>query len=188
MRLHVGVELIRKAQTEGGTALESVIASVWDEAYRICATMLRDRVAAEDAAQDACVAILQGFEQLRDAGAFPAWSYKIIVNRAISIARRRSNAVPIEAVAARQVHFDTDDALDLATALAALPITHRGAIVLHYYAGLTSREIAEATGLPRSTVRFHLMLARRSLRAALSPDYVDPRSNPSHEEVYIDAH
>jgi RNA polymerase sigma-70 factor (ECF subfamily) len=185
--LHLDRDLIRTAQIEGGTALECVIGSVWAEGYRICASILRDRGLAEDAVQEACVAIVQGLPKLRDVGTFSAWSYKIIVNRAITTARRRRELQPLDALSTREVHFNSDDSLDLANALSALSAAQRGAIILHYYAGLTSREIAESTGLPRSTVRFHLMKARRCLRAALVDTRAHAQPTPSRREVYTDA-
>ena len=75
-------------------------------------------------------------------------------------------------------YVDRSDALDLYKALAALPPVQRAAIVLRYYADLSSAEIAAATGLPASTVRFHLMLARRKLRKVLSITYVPREMTP----------
>jgi RNA polymerase sigma factor (sigma-70 family) len=63
------------------------------------------------------------------------------------------------------------DAIDLYDALAALTPARRALILLHYYAGLSAKEIAMTVALPASTVRFQLMLARRALRIALTtPD------------------
>jgi DNA-directed RNA polymerase specialized sigma24 family protein len=71
--------------------------------------------------------------------------------------------------------------LDLYRALAALTPVQRAAVLLHYYGGLRSGEIAEALGVPPSTARFHLMLARRNLRRALA--VVDPPTTPGIEVV-----
>jgi len=65
--------------------------------------------------------------------------------------------------------------------IAALPLEQRAAVVLHYYVGLKSSEIAAATGLPASTIRFHLMLARRALRKTLELD-----AQPPFEKVLSD--
>jgi RNA polymerase sigma-70 factor, ECF subfamily len=184
--LHLESDLVRRAQSEGGAALERVIEAVWPEAFRIAVGILRDRGLAEDAAQEACVAIVAGLPKLRDGATFGAWCYTIIANRAVSAARSRRAVEPLEAADRGKVWFNGEETLDLATALAALPASQRGAIILHYYAGLSSREIADATGSPRSTVRFHLMLARRRLRAALSEAQ---KNTPtlSHEEIYTNA-
>lgn len=168
MPLSLDETLIRNA-AGGGAALERLLAEVWPEAYRISLAILRDRGLAEDAAQDACASLARSLPQLKTPPAFPAWCYRLIVNHALSIARRRPDTVALDAGADCKVSFERADALDLYDALGALPIAQRAALLLHYYAGLNSAEIAAATGLPASTIRFHLMLARRALRKALGP-------------------
>jgi RNA polymerase sigma-70 factor (ECF subfamily) len=165
--LALGSGLIKNALVSDA-GLECLIEAVWPEAYRIACTILQDRGLAEDAAQEACAAIARSLPTLKNASVFYSWSYKIIVNHAITMARRRRHTQTLDASIDQGVHFDQTDALDLYNALATLPAVQRGAIVLHYYVGLNSGEIAAATGLPSSTVRFHLMLARRALRKALS--------------------
>jgi len=177
--------LIESARS-GGAGLERLITAVWPEAYRIAFSVLRDVGLAEDAAQEACAAMARSLPTLKNAGVFPSWSYKIIVNQAITAERRRPRTQMLDALTDRGIHFDQSDALDLHKALAALPVVQRGAIILHYYAGLTSGEIADATRLPSSTVRFHLMLARRALRKALSTADA-PATHPS-EEILSDVH
>jgi RNA polymerase sigma factor (sigma-70 family) len=160
-------DLVDRARS-GGADLERLITAVWPEAYRIAFSIIRDGGLAEDAAQEACCAMARSLSTLKNPGAFRAWSYKIIVNHAIAIERRRPRNQDLDALSNVGVTFDHSDALDLYNALAALSPVQRGAIILHYYAGLNSGEIGAATGLPRSTVRFHLMLARRTLRKSLS--------------------
>jgi len=156
-------EVVERARS-GGAGLEFLISEVWPEAYRLSYMLLRDGGLAEDAAQDACVSIARSLPRLKESGAFYAWSYKIITRSAITIGRRRPKVQSLDSVARGVVHVDRSDALDLDLALATLPLAQRIAIVLHYYSGLSSREISAACGMPSSTVRFHLMLARRALR------------------------
>jgi len=177
--------LIESARS-GGTGLERLVTAVWPEAYRIAFSILRDRGLAEDAAQEACAAMARSLPALKHTDAFCAWSYRIIVSHAITMARRRPRTQMLDALNDRAIHFDQSDALDLYNALAALPLVQRGAILLHYYAGLNSSEIAAAIGVPSSTVRFHLMLARRTLRKALST--ADARAVQPSEEVLSDVH
>lgn len=51
--------------------------------------------------------------------------------------------------------------------LAQLPDRQRAAVVLHYYEGYPPREIASIFGSTPSTVRVHLLQARRKLHALL---------------------
>lgn len=149
-------------------ALDALIAAVWPEAYRLALAILRDRGLAEDAAQEACAAIARSLPSLKNAAAFPAWSYKVIASYALTSARRRRPTQNLESLADRSVGFDPSATIDLYDALGSLTPQQRAVILLHYYAGLSSVEIAAATRLPSSTIRFHLMLARRALRTALS--------------------
>ncbi|MDQ6825354.1 MAG: sigma-70 family RNA polymerase sigma factor [Candidatus Eremiobacteraeota bacterium] len=185
MPLNLERGLIESAKS-GGADLERLITAVWPEAYRLAFSILRDGGLAEDSAQEACASIARSLSALKNTAVFPAWSYRIIVNHAITAARRRPRTQTLESLTYQPVHFDQSDALDLYTALAALPPVQRGATILHYYAGLDSGEIAAATGLPRSTVRFHLMLARRALRKALST--TDTHTLRSSKEALSDVH
>lgn len=179
MPLDLEARLIDGARS-GGAELERLICGVWPEAYRIAFSMLHDRGLAEDAAQEACAAIARSLPSLKSTSGFSAWTYKIIVNHAIVAARRRRRTQSLEEVPGVAGDADRSDALDLHDALMKLPVEQRGAIVLHYYVGLNSREIAASTGLAASTVRFHLMLARRTLLRALSA-VPDPSAHTSEE-------
>ncbi len=185
MPLTIDNGLIESARF-GGSSLERLIAGVWPEAYRIAFSILQDVGLAEDAAQEACAAISRSLPALRNTSGFPAWCYKLIVNHAITAARRRPHTQTLDTVTDRGIDLDQSDALDLFNALAALPVVQRGAIILYYYVGLNSSEIATSTGLPRSTVRFHLMLARRTLRKALSTN--DARVIQPSKEALSDVH
>ncbi len=93
--------------------------------------------------------------------------HKIVTRRALDAARRRPQTVALDGVAYPEPIVDSDDAIHLYDALASLSPVQRAAVLLHYYAGMRSHEIAGAIGVLPSTVRFHLMSARRRVRAAL---------------------
>ena len=166
--MNVDGDLVERARG-GGDAIEALIEAVWPEAYRVARTILGDMGHAEDAAQEACARMARSLSELRDAGAFRTWMYRIVVNEALAVVRARRPALPLDDVAESGVAFDRSDALDLHAALASLPAARRAVVVLRYHCGFSSREIAAAMGLAAPTVRFHLMMARRALRRALSP-------------------
>ncbi len=154
----------------GNAGLERLIAAAWPEAYKIAWSVLRDAGLAEDAAQEACVSMARSLPTLKNPEAFRGWFSQIVVNRAISVARKRPQTQALDTITDHAVHADACASLDLHNALAGLSVMQRSVVILTYYTGLNSAEIATAAGIPRSTVRFHLMLARRALRRALSPD------------------
>jgi RNA polymerase sigma factor (sigma-70 family) len=61
---------------------------------------------------------------------------------------------------------------DLIAALAGLSPRQRAALILHYYAGYSTREVAEIVGSSAATVRVHLSQDRRRLRRLLEVDGV----------------
>lgn len=143
------------------------MALVWPAAYRVAFGVLRDRGLAEDAAQEACAAIARSLPDLKQSDSFRGWAYRIVINRAISIGRKRRPEADLANVQAGSQE-DAVTKLDLFRALDRLPLKQRAIVVLHYYVGLTSGEIAAACEMPSSSIRFHLMLARRALRHALA--------------------
>lgn len=150
--------------------MERLVTAIWPEAYRLSYTLLGNRAAAEDAAQESCAAVIRSLHALKDPQAFGSWFYRIVANNARTLHRRRVPAEPLDSSAAAVPHFDNTEAVELHEALHSLSLFQRAAVVLHYYAGFTSAEIAAATGVPASTIRFHLMLARRALRKILAED------------------
>lgn len=178
-------ELVERAR-HSREALERLVAVLWPQAYRVAFTILRDRGLAEDAAQEACAAVARSLPALADARAFAPWSYRIVTNAALAIRRRRPRAQSLEAVPDLAEPSWSADTIDLYHAMASLSEVQRAMLLLHYYAGLHSREIAEATGCSASTIRFQLMLARRALRKALAVNQTQAQAFP--EKVVTDAH
>lgn len=163
-------DLVELARTGSRGAIESLIADVWPHAYRIALGVLHDRSLAEDAAQEACAVVYREISKLRSAGAFGVWFYRIVVRQTLSM--RRSTAATLSESACGPAEFvETDRSiarLDVLRALARLTPPLRVVAVLHYYAGLNSREIAGVLRIADSSVRFRLMRARRRLERSLS--------------------
>jgi len=164
-------------------SLERLISAVWPEAFRLAAGILHDPALAEDAAQEACASMAVSLSSLKNIAAFRTWFYRLVVNEAITISRRRHETVTLLEAESRMIEFDNAEALDLSRALQNLQTNQRAIVLLHYYAGLSSREIANAAGIPAATVRFHLVLARRALRHAL-----DVAARPKTSEALSNAH
>jgi RNA polymerase sigma-70 factor, ECF subfamily len=65
---------------------------------------------------------------------------------------------------------DATETVELLATLAKLPPRQRAALVLHYYGGYRTREIAQILGSTAATVRVHLSAGRRRLRTLLEAD------------------
>lgn len=127
------------------------------------------RPAAEDAVQEALLRAWERSERGERIDSLPAWVTTVSLNLARSglrrlLAERRARdrlgrIDPAEPEAA--------DRLDLERALAALPRRQREAVVLRYYLGMDTREVAEVLRINEGTVKSTLFRARAALARAL---------------------
>lgn len=167
--------MVNAARSGDREALTTLVRVVWPDAYRLARSMLGESAAAEDAAQEACARTLSAIRTLHRPELFAAWFYRIVVNEAKQRLRARARELPVQKSlpdrgepayddAGRQ-----DDRIDVRRAIDALRPALRVTVVLHYYFGMSSAEIAEITGTSPVTARWRLMVARRQLRTLLHP-------------------
>ena len=168
-RIIVDPARVEAALAGDDAAIEALLRAAWPHAYRIALSILRDPVCAEDAAQNACAVMLHALPRLRAAEAFGAWVYRIVVREAFALGRRLPQHEPLaaDALASGSCLTDAEVRIDVLSALGKLSPNECAAVALHYYADLTSADIAEILEMPDSTVRYHLMRARRKLEALL---------------------
>jgi RNA polymerase sigma-70 factor, ECF subfamily len=148
-------------------ALAALVERSWDWAYRLAWRLLRNREAAEDVAQDACVAAMRSLRDLREPATYRVWFHRIVARAAVRHAR-----VPvtesIERIDLAAFADNVDDALDVNAAIDALGETLRVPVLLFYAFDMPSAEIARALRIPDGTVRWRLAEGRRRLRSILS--------------------
>jgi RNA polymerase sigma-70 factor, ECF subfamily len=172
--------LIARAAAGDAVATAELIASVWPDAYRLAWSILKDRCAAEDAAQEGCARAWCAITQLRRPERFPVWFYRIVVNESRRLVRGR----PLETIAEPATRSDNgtlEQRLDVRAAIDALDSHLRLAVLLRYYFELNSREIARIVGASPVTVRWRLMLAHRRLRSLLE-EYASSSPSPTHND------
>ena len=157
------------AAAAGGStpATSDLLERVWPDAYRIAWSVLGERTAAEDAAQEACARLWASIGTLRRPDAFVGWFYRIVVNEAKRRRRTLRRTASLDATAATDVGAPPEDRIDLVRALQALDPSLRVATVLRYYYDLNGNEIARIVGASPVTVRWRLFMARRRLRTML---------------------
>jgi RNA polymerase sigma-70 factor (ECF subfamily) len=120
-----------------------------------------DREIASDAVAEAFAQALRAGDRIRS----PAdWVWRVAFRIAAGELkdRRRFGKQEVEG------SYELDErAQGVVDALSRLSAKQRMAVILHYYAGYTAREIAAMTGLAAATVAVHLHRARRKLRELL---------------------
>ena len=172
-------ELVKRAQHGDREAFGLLAADLATRFLAVSRRILRDIDLAEDATQQALVAIWRDLPQLRDPARFDAWSYRLLVHACYAEGRRSRQwwpnlrILPADAPAASGVATVVQRD-ELETAIRRLSVDHRTVLVLHFYADLPLADIAEILGVPFGTVGSRLHHATRALRAALDADERPP--------------
>jgi RNA polymerase sigma-70 factor (ECF subfamily) len=169
-------QLVRQAQDGDRQAFASLAVAVGDRLHAVAQRILRDADLAEDATQQALLAIWRDLPQLRDPAHFDAWSYRLLVRACYAEGRRARQWMPNLRL------LPTDEAVvgdgfdpivdrdQLERGFRRLSIDHRAVVVLHHYLDMPLDQVAETLGIPVGTVRSRLLHAMRGLRAALEAD------------------
>lgn len=137
---------------------------------------------AEEIAQDAFVKLLEHWPRVRGYDNVDAWLRTVAVRMLISRHRRRGVAGRgLRRLAARSDTVTppepTDTRLDLAEALASLPVGYRAVVLLHHIHDLPVDEVAALLRVPVGTVKSRLARARAALAPLLTED-TDPERTP----------
>jgi RNA polymerase sigma-70 factor, ECF subfamily len=161
-------------------AFEDLYERYCDRAYRVARSVCGDEWRAEDAVQEAFLAVWRNRAVYQpDRGSVAAWLLTTVRYRAVDVARRdRTHAsrrahestldnhpVPGSSVAALGIGLA--DASRLRTLLTRLPDAQREVIALAFYGELSHSEIAQALHLPTGTVKGRMRLGLKKLRTSI---------------------
>ncbi|MEV6150193.1 RNA polymerase sigma factor [Nonomuraea sp. NPDC052129] len=154
------------AQQGDALALDRLLDELAPYVRRLCARIAP--AAADDATQEALLAIFRGLPSLQTPEAIMTWVRSITVRTAIRLARRHDLEAPTDEPAEGTLtggHASSLEGLvDIDDALARLPISQRVVLVLRTREGLSEQEIATTLGIPAGTVKSRLHRARAAFR------------------------
>lgn len=167
-------ELIERARNGDSGALNDLLRRHHPRLHAVCTRILGRRADADDAAQNALVAIVRGLPSFDGRSAFSTWAYRIATNAALDeLRRRRRRPQPrldaddtaariVDRSAERSLHA-LEDRQIVERALAELPEEFRVAVVLRDVADLDYESIATVLEIPIGTVRSRIARGRALL-------------------------
>ena len=164
--------------------------------YRVAVQITKNHEDANDVMQDTFLKVYESIHSFRKDAAFETWLYRIVVNHATNLVKRRERRreSPLSGTSEMEIHPDLRRATDLANnpqlhlerkerqrwvtqAVNSLPLKQRTVVILHEFEGLTHPEIASILNCSEGTVRSRLHCARHKLKDLLKP-YVDATDFP----------
>jgi len=178
-------DLIARGQSGDPDAVDQLLRIHYDAVYSICHRMVLSREGADDAVQNALIAIVKGLPRFHGRAALSTWVYRIATNAAIDEIRRVQRQPHTVAIHEHDTHslaLATHDSTtenigrfnqssQVAHALAKVPEEFRTALVLRYVADLDYAEIAVTLDVPIGTVRSRLARGKKLMGELLNIDH-----------------
>jgi RNA polymerase sigma-70 factor (ECF subfamily) len=161
---------------------DQALAELYDRfggvAYGLALRVLRDEALAQDAVQEAFLAVWRTADRfLAERAKASTWILTLVHRRAVDLVRRqeRRRGEPLESVpepvASEQVEEQATIRFQrqvVQEALRRLPPEQREALELGYYAGLTQSELAERLGQPLGTIKSRMFTGLTRLKDLLA--------------------
>jgi RNA polymerase sigma factor (sigma-70 family) len=173
-------QLAARAAAGDAVALDALLTAIRPDVLRRCSRILPFSADAEDACQEALLAVARGISSFAGRSRFTTWLYPVVANSAFATYRRMRrtaydaglDAVP-EVADPRRVSVLAGTRLDVVEALERLREQQPHvveAVVLRDLMGLDYAEIAERLQIPVGTVKSRINHGRTSLRTLLAPE------------------
>ena len=139
---------------------------------KVLTLTLGDRELAIEAVDEAMARAYQRWGHVQSLANGGGWVYRVALNWATSVLRRRTRAARTTLYDAGVTDIPPITDPDVHRALAELDVKHRAVIVCRYLVGWSEEETADALDLRIGTVKSRLSRASRILRARL--DHLRP--------------
>ncbi|HEX9258292.1 MAG TPA: RNA polymerase sigma factor [Acidimicrobiales bacterium] len=170
--------LLAAARAGDRAALDRLLRAHYDRIHAVCRRITGSETDADDAAQNALIAIVRALPRFDGRSAFSSWVYRIATNASLDELRRRKRRPlaaatdePLES-GSHDERFETRlaERLSVDEALATLPEEFRVAVVLRDLVDMDYAEIAESLQIPPGTVRSRIARGRSLLARALGDE------------------
>lgn len=163
--------------------MSQLIEALQQPVYYQCLKILHHEQDAQDAAQEALLDVFTKLDTLQDPNAIVGWANRAAINRCkMALRKRKDYQIPedeegnslLDAIEDADEQVIPDKALDndaakqmIVDLVDELPDAQRMCVIMYYYDGMKTREIAEALDISENTVKSRLNYSRKSIEAGV---------------------
>jgi RNA polymerase sigma-70 factor (ECF subfamily) len=163
-------EIVYAVKKGDRNAYREIVDRYKQRAYHIALGFVGDPQDALDVSQNAFIKAYKNIKRFDTARSFMPWFYRILRNLCLDHIRRskRRQEVPLsEALIIADDAAERETHAALRRAIETLPVEQREVVMLHYFEGLSYKEMASTLDKPMGTIMSTLYNARQKLKAAL---------------------
>ena len=175
-------ELLLRLQEGDEAAFETLVRLYEKKVYTLCRRMCGNEEDAQEAAQDAFLALWRSAKSFRGDASLSTWLYRLATNACIDLLRRNKRGGERVSLDDEETTFELVDERPLPEqvverketqrlineGLAALPEDYRAVLLLRETEGLSYAEIADAMRMELGTVKSRISRGRVLLRNYLT--------------------
>lgn len=161
-------QIIQQVLQGNDTAIDELVHRYYDEIFRYIVRMGCSNEEAMDLTQEVFIIMMKSLATYKEQGHFRAWLYKIAHNQTMNVFKKKKLEL---------VHFMNEEKSDVITdfseaivdqafvqqLLKQLPAKQRDVLILKYYHGFKSKEIAKITNSTLPAVKSRLFQALQKL-------------------------
>jgi len=131
--------------------------------YRLAMSILKNSNDAEDAVSETVLTAYEHLSSLKKNDSFKAWMMTILVNVSKKMLRKKKRVVLYDDLGLFEKSTD-EGSCEMWEAVLTLNAKYAKVVILYYYEGFSTREIARILHIPEGTVKSRLSRARSKLQ------------------------
>ncbi|MCD8167773.1 MAG: sigma-70 family RNA polymerase sigma factor [Clostridiales bacterium] len=149
---------------------EQILTDNYERYYRLAYSYMRNEDDALDVVQESAYRAIRDCRKVRNKDYLSTWIYRIVVNTALDMLRRKKKETTAEELPEIPVEDQYRD-LELRTVLNQLDEKSRTIILLRYFEDLKLEDIADIVGDNLNTVKARLYRSLKKLRLNLEAEH-----------------
>jgi RNA polymerase sigma-70 factor (ECF subfamily) len=154
-------------------AFDSIVEKCGEAIFNAAFRIVNDYEDAMDITQNTFIKVFERLDRYDPSHDIFSWLYKIAVNEAITVARRRNRTVELDDEMCLELrnpeteYVQNETSAHLQRALMELSLDYRTVLILRHFHGLSYEAMSGILGIPEKTVKSRLFTGRRLLRDSL---------------------